>query len=133
MNNHSRNWRRVLIILSAFASLPLIAAAASAQSVQISAPSYGATVKGNITVNCVTSGSQVALVNLFVDSNWLAQSPVYQNSNGFVFSSPWNSATASNGAHTLVCRGYNVLDGTTANTTMGVTVSNIAATATPTA
>src|ERR1700690_1428412 len=106
MGKTARHWRRVLGIL-AVASLPLMAIAASAQTVQISAPSYGATVKGTITFNCVATGSQVVLVNMFVDSNWLAQSAVHQNGNGFTFSTPWNSATTSNGAHTLVCRGYN--------------------------
>jgi hypothetical protein len=127
----ARHWRRVLVILAVVAGLPLIAIAASAQTVQISAPSNGANVTGTVTFSCAASGSGVVLENLFVDRTWLAQSPAHPDAGGFTFSFPWDSASVADGAHTLVCRGYNSSGITIGFTKTAVDVVNETATPTP--
>src|SRR5580698_6374665 len=133
MNREAHQWRfkfggGVLFIL-AFA----IGHRAYAQTaVQITSPSNGSKISGTVQFTCVSNSSQVAFESLFVDSTYIASSPTYKNSNGFTFSYSWPSSNVANGSHSLICRGYNSGNGTVGQATVGVTVNNSTAAATPT-
>jgi hypothetical protein len=133
MNRAAHNWRvkvggGILFALVIASGRPVYAQPA----VQITGPSDGATVAGTVEITCVANSSQVVFESLFVDSTYIASSPTYKNSNGFTFSSAWASSNVANGSHSLICRGYNSANGTVGQATIGVTVNNSTAAATPT-
>jgi hypothetical protein len=133
MSKAVRGWWCVELFAPAFAFMLLMTGGACAQSaVQITAPNNGASVVGTISFTCASASPQVVYESLFVDSNWLATSPSYSSSNGFTYSSAWNSGTVANGSHTLVCRGYDGNGDTIGTADVGVTVANGSAMAAPT-
>lgn len=89
-----------------------------APAVSITAPANGAAVGGNVTVSANASDNVgVERVEFLLDGALLgsdASSP---------YSIAWNSATASNGAHTLQARAFDLAGNAGTSAQVGVTVS----------
>jgi len=133
MNREAHHWRfkvgsGILFVLALALGRPAYAQTA----VQITSPSNGSKISGTVQFTCVSNSSQVVFESLFVDSTYIASSPTYKNSSGFTFSYSWPSSNVANGSHSLICRGYNSGNGTVGQATVGVTVNNSTAAATPT-
>jgi Bacterial Ig domain len=87
------------IIVTRAAARGPVTADTTAPTVSLTAPTAGASVSGNVTISATaTDNVQVALVEFLVDGlvvNSDATSP---------YSISWNSATATNGSHTITAR-----------------------------
>ena len=85
-------------------------------TVSISAPTSGTTVSGTVNVTGLASDSLgISSVSLYCDGNMVSST---SSSN---FSIPWNSATATAGAHTLKVTAIDK-GGNSASASIGVTV-----------
>jgi hypothetical protein len=80
-------------ILTLVASVFLFANAASAQ-VSITSPASNATVAGTVSFTC-TDSIAGSTTGLYIDNQWVSGSPY-----------SWNTTTAPNGSHYLLCNGY---------------------------
>jgi len=88
----------------------------------ISAPSNGATLAGSVTVTCTaTDDVGVANVQLYLDSAPLG-GPITSISSSF--SLPWNTATTTNGPHTISAVVTDFAGNTFTTSTITVTVLN---------
>src|ERR1700733_11472676 len=80
-------------ILTLVASVFLFANAASAQ-VSITSPASNDTVASTWSFTCPDSIA-VSTTGLYIDNQWVSGSPY-----------SWNTTTAANGSHYLLCNGY---------------------------
>jgi len=110
------NMRNVCILL--FTSLFLFTGPVWAQ-VSITSPASNATISGTVSFAC-TDSIAGSTIGLYIDNQWVSGSPY-----------SWNTTTAANGSHYLLCNGYtkSSLNGSTSET---VTVSNGSSTPQPT-
>jgi hypothetical protein len=102
-----------------FVGFLLFAVPAWAQ-VSITNPAANATVSGTVTFTCTDSAPN-SKVGLYIDQTYISGSPY-----------SWNTTTATNGSHYLVCNGYvnSIANGSAGQ---NVTVSNSTHTPVPTA
>jgi Bacterial Ig domain/Abnormal spindle-like microcephaly-assoc'd, ASPM-SPD-2-Hydin len=96
------------------------AAATASSSISITTPAYGATVKGIMTVSATaTAGAGVASVQFKLDGVNLGP-PITATS----YSTSWNTASATNGSHSLTAVAVDRNAKTFISTSLPVTVSN---------
>jgi len=93
-------------------------------AVQITAPANGATVSGTTAIS-VVKGAGVSWINVYVDGNYFASTPPA--------SFNWNTATVTNGSHTISAKAYSATSVVLGTATISVTVQNGGATETATA
>jgi hypothetical protein len=93
---------------------------AIAPTVSVSAPSVGATVTGSVTVSASAADNlAVAGVQFLLDG-----APLGAELTASPYSMSWNSASATNGGHTLSARARDTAGNTTTSAGVAVTVSN---------
>jgi Big-like domain-containing protein/fibronectin type III domain protein len=97
-------------------------------TVGISTPSSGATASGTTTIAASASenGGTIASVQFQLDGKNLG-SPVTTPTSGSTYSYSWNTATVSNGTHTLTAVATDSTGSSTTSSSVSVTVSNAAA------
>ncbi len=119
-------WGRVNAYKSVLAARNLLAAADTAPpTVSLAAPSAGATVIGTVTVQG-TAGDNTGVTRIELDVDGAALATA--TSSPFSFS--WNSATASNGAHSLTVKAYDAANNV-GSAVVTVTVANALPDTTP--
>lgn len=97
----------------------------------INSPTNAATVSGNVTLDATASDTvQAKTVTFYVD-NVQINTPIAQLGWGTDYTETWNSATVSDGSHTLKAVITNG-SGLTAQTSISVTTSNFGTPAAPT-
>jgi YVTN family beta-propeller protein len=100
---------------------------ATAPTVSVSAPAAGATVTGTVSVSATASDNVgVAGVQFLLDGVNLGAEDT-----AAPYTVSWNSAGATNGAHTLTARARDAAGNQTTSATVSVTVSNAAPDTTP--
>jgi poly(hydroxyalkanoate) depolymerase family esterase len=98
-------------------------------TVSLSAPANGATLSGTVNVTATaTDNVGIAKVEFSIDNTLVGT----DTASPFAYS--WNTAAATNGAHTLVARAYDAAGNTATSSTLSVTVTGgISDTTAPTA
>ncbi|HVE85548.1 MAG TPA: Ig-like domain-containing protein, partial [Myxococcales bacterium] len=88
-------------------------------TVSITAPTAGSTVSGTVTISASASDNVgVSRVEFYVDGGLLSSDTTSP------YSASWNTAAASNGAHTLTAKAFDAAGNNTTSAAVGVTVSN---------
>jgi Big-like domain-containing protein len=93
----------------------LMARGAHAASVAINSPSDGASVSGSVTIN-TSIGSSTVWINVYVDGHYFASGPPS--------SFTWNSATVSDGGHTISAKAYVAPGDSIGSDAVSINVSN---------
>ncbi len=107
-------WGRV----NAFRAVNAVASVPAAPVVSIASPSTGTTVKGMVsTAGSASANAGLSEIQFLVDGN------VAGTSSASPFSFPWNTATASNGSHTLMVKAYSATNAV-GSATVSVVVNN---------
>jgi len=101
----------VLFLLAAWALYPCAAHA----EVLLAAPVNGSTVSGSINISAQV-GSGVQWVDFYIDGKYLVSSPPY--------AIQWNSATVSDGTHTISVAAFGAGDSGQGSAAIKVTVAN---------
>jgi hypothetical protein len=94
---------------------PTPQATPTSASVQITAPSNGATVAGTVSIT-VVKGTGVSWANIYIDGVYFASTPPTTLS--------WNSKTVADGAHTISAKAFNSGGTQLGSVSITVTVAN---------
>jgi hypothetical protein len=84
-------------------------------TLQITAPSNGATVSGVVSI-VVVKATGVSWANVYIDGEYFASTPPGTFS--------WSSTAVANGAHTISSTGYSASGSLLASVSVSVTVKN---------